>query len=254
MCDVRTFQVELERLILAVSGSSTHEYLITVKWRLPCRRTTPPETFVSVGAQCYSRALLSVQLTLRLAVGELWGLPCRRSWHDGRTVTALISLGYDSFLFIYFIFLAWKARSSLQPPTRRTPRTPVAFQVGSVYRSTDFTYLDVVRKALCSGGVWVESCSAECWIHWTEENTGVRKLNRWNVCLYGDVCAAVTAVRCFVPLYHEITRTESLLRLVRRLQLWEDDGAHVPCLCLCLWSYCGRHGKFHISDLCFILF
>lgn len=204
-----------------------------------------------VSAQCYSRALLSVQLTLRLAVGT----PCRRSWHNGRTVTALISLGYDSYLCGRLVHL-----SSHRPATLR--QTPVAFQVGSVYRSIYFTYLDVfffcsteaVRKALCSSGVWLESCSAEYWIHRTEKNTGVRRLNRWNVCFYGDICAAATAVRCFVPLYHEITRTESLLRLVRRLQQWEDDGAHVPCLCLCLWSYCGRHGKFHVSDLCVIFY
>lgn len=149
-----------------------------------------------VSAQCYSRALLSVQLTLRLAVGT----PCRRSWHNGRTVTALISLGYDSYLCGRLVHL-----SSHRPATLR--QTPVAFQVGSVYRSIYFTYLDVfffllnrsseesslfkrclVRELFCrvlDSPNWKE--------HRCEETKSVKCLFLWRYLCGGNSCKVLCA-------------------------------------------------------------
>ena len=199
MCDVRTFQVELERLILAVSGSSTHEYLITVKWRLPCRRTTPPETFVSVGAQCYSRALLSVQLTLRWAVGELWGLPCRRSWHDGRTVTALISLGYDSFLFIYLFFFGVEG-SFISPATDQANPADTCRVSGGQRLSFDRFHLfgrceesSLFRRCLGRELLRIVLDSLNWGEHRCEETKSVKCLSLWRCLCGGNSCKVLCA-------------------------------------------------------------
>ena len=130
------------------------------------------------------------------------GTPCRRSWHNGRTVTALISLGYDSYLCGRLVHL-----SSHRPASLR--QTPVAFQVGSVHRSIDFTYLDVffvffcsteaVRKALCSGGclgreLFCRVLDSPNWKeHRCEETKSVKCLSIWGYLCGGNSCKVLCA-------------------------------------------------------------
>lgn len=180
--------------------------------------------------QCSAGKRRSVHFALRLETGWALGvsLPLkeRTQWMDSDRAQ----------LFQSPLSFSANGQASPSPPWHCLRVTPVAFEG----RQPD-TFL--LKKALVEWGL---DCHSEHFL-------GLNRLDLSVFCVFFNLCV-LNCDRWEARLGAAFTHAQSGLRLFRRIQQWEDNGAHVPYRYWSLWSYCARPGKFSFIHMWYMYF